>query len=149
LRQKKKPTAPCSLAGGGYEEISHTADLALRVWGKDLHDLFVNAAAGMTALMSGTSFDGPPTLTRALSIEAMDAESLLVEWLSELAFLAESEGAVFKSFSIADITETGMIAVLEDQLSVKPARTIKAVTYHDLEIIKTDRGLEATVVFDV
>jgi len=26
---------------------------------------------------------------------------------------------------------------------------IKAVTYHNLEIVKTDKGLKATVVFDV
>ncbi|MFH0726406.1 MAG: archease [Pseudomonadota bacterium] len=149
MRQKKKTTAPCSLTGGGYEEIPHTADLALRVWGKDLHDLFVNAAAGMTTLMSDASVDGSPTLTRALSIEAMDAESLLVEWLSELAYLAESEGALFESFSIANITETGLNAVLENQLSGKPTRTIKAVTYHGLNIVETKQGFEATVVFDV
>jgi SHS2 domain-containing protein len=149
LRQKNKPTASCTHAGGGYEEISHTADLALRVWGKNLHALFINAAAGMTRLMSDAAVEGSPTPTRTLSIEAMDTESLLVEWLSELAFLAESEGAVFGSFSITDITETGLRAVLKNQLPGKPTRTIKAVTFHDLQIIKTDRGVEATVVFDV
>jgi SHS2 domain-containing protein len=134
---------------GGYEEIPHTADLALRVWGKNLHSLFVNAAAGMTALMSNATSEASSGLTRSLSIEAMDAESLLVEWLGELAFLAESEGALYESFSITDITETRLKAVMENQLSGKPKRTIKAVTYHGLNIVKTKRGLEATVVFDV
>ena len=35
-----------------YEEIEHTADRALRVWGKRLPDLFVGAARGMAHLMA-------------------------------------------------------------------------------------------------
>jgi SHS2 domain-containing protein len=31
----------------------------------------------------------------------------------------------------------------------KLQKHIKAVTYHNLKIIETDKGLEATVVFDV
>jgi SHS2 domain-containing protein len=149
LRKKNKPTVPCTHSGGGYEEISHTADLALRVWGGTLNALFVNAARGMTTLMSDAASEGMPAITRSLSIEALDAEDLLVEWLSELAFLAESEGAVFKFFSITHISQTGLQAVLKGHLSDELKRTIKAVTYHNLEIIKTDRGLETTVVFDV
>jgi SHS2 domain-containing protein len=149
LVKKNKPKVPSTNSGTGYEEISHTADLALRVWGKNLEALFVNAAAGMTTLMIDTALEGGVSVTRSLSIEAMDAEALLVEWLSEVAYLAESEGAVFHLFSIAHITETELKAVLQGQLPGKLKRTIKAVTYHRLKIIKTDRGVEATVVFDV
>lgn len=149
LIQKIKRTAPGTDSTGGYEEVSHTADLALRVWGENMNALFAHAAYGITRLMSDAVSKGTPTITRFLSIEAMDAESLLVEWLSELAFLAESEGAIFQSFSITHITGTDLKAVLEGQLSGELRRTIKAVTYHNLEIVRTVRGLEATVVFDV
>ncbi|GAF71160.1 unnamed protein product, partial [marine sediment metagenome] len=30
-----------------YEQIPHTADIAIRVYGKDLKELFINAAYGM------------------------------------------------------------------------------------------------------
>lgn len=149
LAPENKPTAPCTEPGAGYEEISHTADLSLRAWGKNLDELFVRAACGMTALMTDAADEATPSLSRSLSIRAMDAESLLVEWLNELAYLAESEGAVFQRFSITHISETGLKAVVEGRLSGNLKRTIKAVTYHNLEIIKTDRGVEATVVFDV
>ena len=32
---------------GRFEEIEHTADIAIRVWGSDLAELFANAAYGM------------------------------------------------------------------------------------------------------
>jgi SHS2 domain-containing protein len=149
LVKKNKPITSCIDAGGGYEEISHTADLALRVWGENLRALFICAACGMTTLMSDAAVDRTGTITRSVSIEAMDAEALLVDWLSELAFLAESEGTVFNSFSITHITETGLKAVVEGQPSGELKRSIKAVTYHNLAIMRTNRGLETTVVFDV
>ena len=33
----------------GYEFFEHTADAGVRVYGKTLRELFVNAAAGLTA----------------------------------------------------------------------------------------------------
>jgi SHS2 domain-containing protein len=149
VTRKTKPVSLDADSGGGYEEMPHTADLALQVWGQNLNALFVNAALGMMSLMTDADFKGTAAVARSLSIEAMDAETLLVEWLSEVAYLAESEGILCHVFSITRITETGLTAELKGRLTGKLKRTIKAVTYHNLEIVKTDRGVEATVVFDV
>lgn len=130
-------------------EIGHTADLALHIRGKDLEDLLCNAARGMSALMSDAPPDSGATEILELSISAADAESLLVEWLSELAYLAESKGAVFSTFSVHAISETGLCATLSGRLSGPLRRAIKAVTYHHLAIRRTADGLETTVVFDV
>lgn len=134
----------------GFEEITHTADLALHVRGKDLAELMINAARGMSALMheDPLASDAADDIRR-ISITAMDAESLLVEWLSELALLAESESAVFHTFCICQVTETALTAVVRGRTGLVLKRTIKAVTYHKLVIIRTDGGLETTVVFDV
>lgn len=134
----------------GFEEITHTADLALRVRGKDLAELMINAARGLSALMHENPLASDATDDiRRISITAMDAESLLVEWLSELALLAESEGVVFHTICICSISETALTAVVRGRTGLVLQRTIKAVTYHKLVIIQTDGGLETTVVFDV
>ncbi|HEC35265.1 MAG TPA: archease, partial [Anaerolineae bacterium] len=78
----------------GFEEVPHTADIALRVWGQDLPELFANAARGMAWLMVDPSTVNP-TVEVPLELRAYDAESLLVTWLGELLYLNERDGLVF------------------------------------------------------
>ncbi len=131
----------------GYEEITHTADWALRVWAADLPGLLTEAARGMYALMGARPGAGPRA-RRSLSIEAYDAETLLVEFLSEALFWVESEKLVFDHF---EIHLEGFSAQVEAEGAPYETlvKEIKAVTYHNLQVRKTARGLEAEIVFDV
>jgi len=132
-----------------FEEIEHTADRALIIYGRNLEELLVNAARGLNSLM-GTDEDlnSAPT-TKSIELDAMDAESLLVEWLSELAYWAEAEMLVFRKFDLQNVSPTHVKALIYGSRVTQMEKHIKAVTYHNLEIIKTETGLEATVVFDV
>jgi SHS2 domain-containing protein len=122
----------------GFEEVEHTADKALRIFGTNLTELFLSAAAGLTHLIE-----------KSIELDAIDAESLLVEWLSELAYWAESEMLVFKKFRIKKATATHLQAIIFGGKTSMLEKHIKAVTYHNLKIIRTSKGLEATIVFDV
>ena len=133
----------------GFEEIEHTADRALRIFGTNLTELFLNAATGLTHLMAADASDISTEIEKSIELEAIDAESLLVEWLSELAYWAESEMLVFKKFRIQKATATHLQAKIFGGKTSLLEKHIKAVTYHNLEIIKTAKGLEATIVFDV
>jgi SHS2 domain-containing protein len=132
-----------------FEEIEHTADWALRIRGRDLSELLINAARGMSSLLVSELADIPITLEQGFKIEGYDAESLLVNWLSELAYWAEAEGIVFSEFNLKQVTPTHLQAAVRGGHVADLQKHIKAVTYHDLEIIETGGGLEATVVFDV
>jgi SHS2 domain-containing protein len=70
---------------GGFEEIEHTADKALHIHG----------AQGMNNLMITDVSKLPTRIKKNIEVEAIDAESLLVEWLSELAYWAETEMLIF------------------------------------------------------
>ena len=133
----------------GFEEVEHTADKALRVFGTGLTDLFLSAAAGLAYLMVADVSDISAEIEKSIELDAVDAESLLVEWLSEMAFWAESEMLVFKKFRIQKITATHLQAKMFGGKVPGLEKHIKAVTYHNLKIIKTAKGLEATIVFDV
>jgi SHS2 domain-containing protein len=134
-----------------WEEIDHTADWALRVWGEDLPDLLENAACGMISLLGEQS--GPSagsSQTWDFSLAALDGETLLVDWLTELIFLMEEEGVRFEHFNVLSV---------DDGLSVRAQaagttgavfdKHIKAATYHNLQIQQTENGLETVIVFDV
>jgi len=132
-----------------YETIDHTADWAIRVFGPDLAGLLVNAALGMSSLMAADVTAVPADITRHLEIDAFDAETLLVEWLTELAYLAEMEQLVFTRFYLTDVTPHHLQATLTGGRADELQKHIKAVTYHNLAIVETAVGLEATIVFDV
>ena len=132
----------------GFKEIDHTADVALHIWGPNFEALLRQAALGAAQLMCG-SIPGSAKIQKRFIIEAFDRESLLVEWLGELAYSAEADRSVFCGFDFECVTDSRLIAVAYGQRVKSLQTAIKAVTYHNLKIIKTDRRLEATVVFDV
>jgi SHS2 domain-containing protein len=133
----------------GFEEVEHTADKALRIFGTNLTELFLSAAAGLTHLMAVDVFDISTEIEKSVELDAIDAESLLVEWLNELTYWAESEMLVFKKFRIRKASATHLQAKIFGGKTSMLENHIKAVTYHNLKIIKTSKGLEATIVFDV
>ena len=131
-----------------FEEISHTADWSIRVWAEDLAGLLTESARGMYTLSNAEQGEGAKT-KRELSREAVDAESLLVEFLEELLYLSESEGLIFDQFDILEIKETKLNAMMEGRALRLQEKEIKAVTFHNLAIRESERGLEVEIVFDV
>jgi len=131
----------------GYEEIEHTADWALRVWAPDLKTLFVQAAEGMNTL-AGMVLEGGARPKKAFELGAIDRESLLVDFLSELLYFSEMEQLGFDRFDL-NIGEQKLIAKVEGGAIADLKKEIKAVTYYDLKITTGEAGLEVTIVFDV
>jgi SHS2 domain-containing protein len=109
--------------------------------------LLEQAARGMYGLQ-GARLRPEPRLARSIEVAAHDPESLLVDFLAELLYLIESDGLAFDEFDLSLDGET-----LRAHLTGAPieslAKEIKAVTYHNLAVHRTPRGLEANVVFDV
>jgi len=130
------------------EEIEHTADLSIRVRGRDLAELFANAARGMFGLVADLEAVGQG-VERQVQLEELDAETLLVSWLSELLWFNEESEAVFNRFEIASLSTTALQATAWGGPAPSQYKHIKAVTFHDLKIVATDDGYEVTVVFDV
>ena len=131
----------------GFRELEHTADWELEVWGPDLPNLFEQAARGMYAL-KGIRLEPQPRVERTLKLHAPDQESLLVAFLAELLFLEEVEGLGFDTFELR-LDEDSLSARMSGAPVGSPGKDIKAVTYHNLAIRKTERGLEVNIVFDV
>jgi SHS2 domain-containing protein len=131
-----------------FEEIEHTADVAIRVWGSDLAELFANAAYGMAYQLADPS-EAERTVEQSVELDAYDVETLLVSWLGELLYLGERDECVFFDFDLLEVTPTRLRAIIRGGPAHGHRRHIKAVTFSDLEIVQTDRGYETAVVFDV
>jgi SHS2 domain-containing protein len=131
----------------GFEEISHTADWSVRVWAQDLPSLFAEAARAMNSL-AGTVTGNDPRVKRTFASEAPDSESLLVAFLSELVYYQEQENLAFDKFEV-EVKSKELKVHMEGAQTASVDKAIKAVTYHNLKILKTDHGFETTIVFDV
>ena len=132
-----------------FEEIEHTADRALKIYGRNMKELLVNAALGLNSLVGADDTVDATVTTKSIELNAMDAESLLVEWLRELAYWAEAEMLVFTKFELHHVSATRVNALIHGSRLTRLENHVKAVTYHNLKITETDSGLAATVVFDV
>jgi SHS2 domain-containing protein len=131
----------------GFHELQHTADWEIEAWAPDLPKLFEQAAIGMYA-MSGTNLYPEPRITRKLELDAEDAESLLVKFLTELLFMGEQYGLAFDVFEL-QIDGSSLHARLHGAPMTEQTKEIKAVTYHKLAIQPDPRGLVVRIVFDV
>jgi SHS2 domain-containing protein len=131
----------------GFEEVEHTADLAIRVWAADFYALLIHAALGMYDLMGAQYNPDIPILQMFELTNASQAE-VLVDFLNELLFLVEESNQIFDQFQFVDENARLRIELTGYKLS-SINRHIKAVTFHNLEISEGSKGLETTITFDV
>jgi len=135
-----------------YEQIPHTADIAAKIYGKDIPELFENAAFAMFDMMADMEGLAGGEEVK-ITLEAVDTEDLLVSWLNELLYLSYSKALLFHRFHISTLEKDKLLAEATGQkLGPDKKRLnveIKAATYHDVNIEKRDDRYEVTVVFDV
>lgn len=135
-----------------YEFIEHTADMGFRAYGASPERVFAHAAeAFFEAIVALESVE--ERLERSIKVEADGLDNLMVSWLSELLYLYDTEGLIFKSFQIKRIEDNELEANVRGEV-LDPARHeiktgIKAVTYHQLYVKERVGGWEAQVIFDI
>ena len=135
-----------------YELFEHTADLGLRARAADLDALFAEAAA---CLFSAIVEDpGTVRAETAVTVElaGTDREFLLFDWLKELLYRYDGEHLLFGRFEV-QVREDGLTGAAWGD-PVDPERhvllhEVKAITYHELKVEKTDDGWLAEVIVDI
>jgi len=134
-----------------FTVVGHTADIAVVVRGHDLPSLLTNAAAALYHLVIGELVSAD-TEERNLSVDSVDEDGLLIDWLNELLYLLDVERIVFRSFIFDQLDDTH-IAARAGGGKLPPntrfQREIKAATHHLTRIHREDEGLIAQVVFDI
>ena len=135
-----------------FEFFEHTADTGLRVTGKTLEELLVNAGRGLVVLLVEQS---PITSieTRSISVNASSPEGLLRSWLKELLFWFATDRFLPGDYHLDLVSSTEVRGrVLGERLD--PSRhaqgaEVKGITYHQFSVQQTADGWEASVIFDV
>ncbi len=132
---------------GRWQEIDHTADLALHIWADDLPDLFITTARGTFALVADLAQVRPERAV-AVTLDALDVEMLLVDWLNELLYQNEVNGLVFTEFSFESLSPTHLQATVYGGPAPERLGYVKAATFHNLVVQQTPQGYETEIVLD-
>jgi len=131
-----------------FEEVEHTADIAIRVWGRQLDELFANAAYGMACQVAEIG-GVDESVEQTIEVVADDLETLLVTFLGELLYLLERDECVFHVFQVHEVTDSHLLVTARGGVVRERRHYIKAVTFNDLKITHNDLGYETAIVFDV
>jgi len=133
-----------------------TADIGLELEADRLDELFLAAAEGMFAIIFGECPSGKASASEEINLQADGPEQLLVDWLSELLFLFDTQGRVPVEIRLRvndDETPVTLCATVEyrsyDRNRDVAEHEVKAVTYHMLKIRKDDNRCRCHVVFDL
>ena len=140
------------------EYLDHPADVKFRVRGRTIEEAFGYAARAMFGVMIDPDTAATIESIRTIEIDlsADDCKDLLYDFLSELLYLFEVEEIVFGRFDVGQIEQVRGGYRLMAHVSGEPidrARHrfevgVKAVTFHDMAIERTDEGYMVQVLVD-
>ncbi len=144
----------------GVREVDHTADMGIEIEGPTREAIFRRAAHGMFALMLDEepglssketwSADARAHDAHHIALRARTVDTLLARWLQELLYLYDAQRLVPTRFEFESLSDTHLVArVGLHRFEEAPARELKGVTYHDLEVLPVGDEWRARVIFDV
>jgi len=133
-----------------YELIDHTADIGVRVKGRDFREALEKGVLAFYDLL--TPLEGVEEKERIeFEVEDDIREEVVHSVLSELLFRFDTHGFVGKKCRIRKEGDTWKISLSGEKFDPErhsPGFDIKAVTYHMLEV-RENGGCEISVIFDI
>jgi len=135
--------------------VPHTADIGLAVRGRTLSRLFENAGSALCELVAGAPAQVRPRRRVRIAVRGSAIDDLLVRWLQELLFLQETRGWRFRDCTVERLDRRGLM--LRGSATGEPfdpvvhprGREIKAVTYHDLRLVRRAGMWTVRIILDV
>jgi SHS2 domain-containing protein len=136
-----------------FRVLEHTADIGFEAFGAGREDVFRNAGRALMSLLVNLESVRPQDRV-PLEAHAPEQQSLLVNWLSEILYLQDTEGWLFRDFEIAGLRDQSISSAGRGERFERGRHQIKllvkAITYHQLALEKTLDGLwRAQVYVDI
>jgi len=145
-----------------YRQLEHTSDVKVAIYGRDLAELFANAAFCLFDLM----LDLPRVEAKqqkTIELESADLPELFLDWLRELLFLFSTHGFAVSRAEVriqslgpsvpGSLGPCSLSAVLLGEPYVLERHglkvEVKTPTYHEYKLESSADGYKATLVLDV
>jgi len=142
-----------------YQQLEHPTDIRLRVWGRNLVELFQDALLGMMQILKSQisnlksqilNLKSQKLSERKIVVQSNDQTALLIDFLNEVLYQSQVNREIYTKIEFDKLTEKELQARLFGHGIAKFDEDIKAVTYHQAEIKKTPEGnYETIILFDI
>jgi len=139
-----------------YLEEIGTADIAFEATGRDLLELFRDAADATTNVMIDNIEAIQPRETRQIELSNEKLDLLLFDFLQELIFLKDAERLLLRMREMQIDKRDDLYFVKAtahgEQLDAErhhQRADVKAVTLHDFFVEQTEHGWKARVLLDI
>ena len=137
------------MAGPSHRFVDHTSEIGLQVRAATFGELLAEAARGLARLMLREAPAQAQGEAREIEVSAHDRESLLVDWLNEILFVAETALWIPLEVEVLEASGTRIRARARGvNVEVSPSM-VKAATFHGLKVAETAEGFSAEVILDV
>lgn len=132
-----------------YRTVSHTADVRIVVTATTMPELFSEALRGLMNILKekpviARQAQGAPEahqpVKRTVHVSAEDSTSLLVNFLNEALALAYTNKKLYPRAVFAQFSDTSLRAELEGVPVEKFNKDVKAVTYHEANVVQEPSG---------
>jgi SHS2 domain-containing protein len=140
----------------GFKFLEHTADVYIEAYGERLEEAFESAGAAMTDVMTELE-NVEAKIEESFIVEAQDEPALLYSWLEELLLEFELKQMLYSRFKVTSIEETSNGFMLygkawgekyDPQKHVSKVG-VKAITYHQMEILKKPKSAIVRFILDI
>lgn len=153
--------SPNSRAHEGKERprfwfLEHRADAYIAAQGKTLEEAFENAALATFEVMTETGKVKPEN-EESVEVEGFDEKALLYNWLEALLIKFELTQNLYREFKIQDIEKipSGLrlkATIYGERFDPKkhPQKVgVKAITYHQMEIVQKPDEVTVKFILDI
>ena len=139
-----------------FEFLEHTSDAYIAAYGRTLEEAFENAALATFEVMTDVK-RVEPKVKDTVEVEAGDEQALLYDWLEKLLIKFDLTDNLYSRFEIPAIEKTQGILKLKAKIWGEPLDLakhlrkvgVKAVTYHQMEILKKPKAVTVRFILDI
>ncbi|MBR9691366.1 archease [Candidatus Woesearchaeota archaeon] len=136
---------------GKYKFIDELkSDVLFEVYGKDLKELFENAAEALFSVICQLD-KVKPKEAEEFEMKGENLEGTFWNWLSGLIAIVDTEQKFYSKFEIEEVDETHVRAKLWGE-SIRPEigeTVVKSITNYRFSVEKKGKSYKATISLDI
>ncbi|ROL60650.1 archease [Bacteroidetes/Chlorobi group bacterium ChocPot_Mid] len=132
-----------------FKILPHQADVRILAQGSNKENLFRAALKGLCKVMLQDKEIKQPSIIKQITVKSTDLTGLLIDFLSEVLSLSHQYKVLFCEVNFEKLTESYLKAEIKGIEVQGFDEDVKAVTYHEANVVLIDGVFQTVIVLDI